>query len=229
MVKWSIQHLPPTLPQFISSGGPTILECGCGNGTLLLEYLKPWVRSAIREQAQEVEVRGEEGANRMRVKARGYMPQDLTGVDYSEGSVELAKRVEQMRRENGWKGADDYSDSESEDEDEEEETVATAEREGEEAQEEEGQVTWRQVDLLDSSFQPSEKWDLVLDKGTFDALALSQEPVEGDSRLPSVVYPEKVAGLVKPGGFFLITCESLRLPFIPRVEFSDESDLSYEN
>lgn len=63
-----------------------------------------------------------------------------------------------------------------------------------------------------------EPWDLVLDKGTFDALALSQETIsipkvkeDGseamEQRLPSAVYPEKVAQLVRKGGYFLITCK----------------------
>jgi hypothetical protein len=61
------------------------------------------------------------------------------------------------------------------------------------------------VDLLRKDFG-GEQWDLVMDKGTFDALALSQEEVtESGGRLPSVVYPERVSRLVKKGGFFLIT------------------------
>jgi hypothetical protein len=68
------------------------------------------------------------------------------------------------------------------------------------------------------SSEIDEPWDLVLDKGTFDALALSQETIpvprrnqdgteELEQRLPSAVYPEKVSELVKKGGFFLITCK----------------------
>lgn len=65
---------------------------------------------------------------------------------------------------------------------------------------------WRVVDLLRHDFE-GENWDLVMDKGTYDALCLSGEPVEEDEqkRLPSGVYPERIAKLVKPGGFFLIT------------------------
>lgn len=174
MVRWSIKNFSPNLPQF-AGGGPTILECGCGNGTLLLEYLKPWVRAELREEGGRV-----------------YQPGDLTGVDYSEGSVELAKKVEEQRRANGWRGADDDDDEEDDEE------ISAAEVD-------DRPVSWRTVDLLRSTL--SEQWDLVLDKGTFDALALSSEPVEGDGRLPSVIYPERIAKLVKPGGYFLITCE----------------------
>jgi hypothetical protein len=63
---------------------------------------------------------------------------------------------------------------------------------------------WLTADLLRNDLP--DQWDLVLDKGTFDALCLSQEPVtEKGGRLPSVVYPEQVARLVKEGGYFLIT------------------------
>jgi hypothetical protein len=73
---------------------------------------------------------------------------------------------------------------------------------------------------LKNSSEIDEPWDLVLDKGTFDALALSQETIpvpkrnqdgteELEQRLPSAVYPEKVSELVKKGGFFLITCKHL--------------------
>jgi len=65
------------------------------------------------------------------------------------------------------------------------------------------EVEWRQGDLLRDNIE--DKWDLVLDKGTFDALALSNEVVDGNGRLPSIVYPERIARLVREGGFFLIT------------------------
>lgn len=50
-----------------------------------------------------------------------------------------------------------------------------------------------------------EGWTLVLDKGTYDAMALAELDEEG--RRPCDVYPGRVGGLVEMGGFFLITCE----------------------
>ncbi len=120
-----------------------------------------------------------------------YDPAKLCGIDYSEASVELAKGVERARREHGSPSDGDSSDGE------EEEVPMQAIGEG--------PVDWRVADLLRHDFA-GETWDLVMDKGTYDALALSADPME-DGRLPSVVYPERVARMVKNGGFFLITCE----------------------
>jgi EEF1A lysine methyltransferase 2 len=54
---------------------------------------------------------------------------------------------------------------------------------------------------------PPEKpdsWDLILDKGTYDAMSLGEKDNSGHA--PNFRYPERVARLLKPGGCFLITC-----------------------
>lgn len=51
---------------------------------------------------------------------------------------------------------------------------------------------------------PNAMWDLALDKGTFDAIALGEKDSEG--RSPAENYPRRIGQVVKPGGYFLITC-----------------------
>ncbi|ODN96277.1 hypothetical protein I350_08288 [Cryptococcus amylolentus CBS 6273] len=152
MRKWAHANLPSSLTPL------RVLECGSGNGTLLLSFL-----TSPEPPAQSFH---------------------LTGIDYCLSAKTLAESVEKSRRE------------ELEDEDELEDEQAVNEVTAE----------WRVGDLLRDDFK-GETWDLVMDKGTYDALCLSNDPVEEDERkgLPSEVYPERITKLVKPGGFFLIT------------------------
>ncbi|KAI0044046.1 S-adenosyl-L-methionine-dependent methyltransferase [Auriscalpium vulgare] len=71
-------------------------------------------------------------------------------------------------------------------------------------------ITFSQCDFLaDLPAPPLAKtesvgsWDLLLDKGTYDAIALGEKDAEG--RSPATPYPERAARLLKDGGFFLIT------------------------
>lgn len=49
-------------------------------------------------------------------------------------------------------------------------------------------------------------WDLLLDKGTYDAIALGEKDEQG--RSPAASYPMRASNLLKQGGYFLITCTS---------------------
>jgi len=51
--------------------------------------------------------------------------------------------------------------------------------------------------------QDSSGWDLILDKGTFDAIALMDKDSNGIA--PIDEYPLILERLLKPGGYFLIT------------------------
>lgn len=48
-------------------------------------------------------------------------------------------------------------------------------------------------------------WDLLLDKGTYDAIALGEKDELG--RSPQAAYPTQASKLLKEGGYFLITCK----------------------
>ena len=48
-------------------------------------------------------------------------------------------------------------------------------------------------------------WDLLLDKGTYDAIALGEKDELG--RCPQAAYSARASRLLKEGGYFLITCK----------------------
>ena len=107
----------------------------------------------------------------------GYDPTRLAGIDYSPGAVALSTQIAQTR------GG--------------------------------SLINFSECDFLkdDPSIPPKlqlssriDVWDLILDKGTYDAIALGQKDDQG--RSPSINYPGRATRLLKPGGYFLITCKS---------------------
>lgn len=108
----------------------------------------------------------------------------MIGLDYSQQSIDLAKRL--------W---DQHLKQQEEQE--------TSNK---------NPISFERIDLLkdrpeENLWWPPGGFDLVLDKGTFDAVSLSAETMEvNGSELRIVeVYPSKVAQMVKSGGFLLIT------------------------
>lgn len=106
----------------------------------------------------------------------------MVGIDYSEASIQLARRLGQQN------GCQD--------------------------------IKLEMMEVLRDDPRQQEWWaedgfDLVLDKGTFDAISLSEEvahsstpthrqPHEAPVRIHTL-YPSRALRLVKPGGFLLVT------------------------
>ncbi|KAG6002984.1 hypothetical protein E4U21_002459 [Claviceps maximensis] len=111
------------------------------------------------------------------------------GVDYSPQSVQLARQVCAAKTE-GLSSSSSSSDPWQPD------------------------VRFAEWDIMKGSYETvlrghesesdGQAWDVVLDKGTFDAVSLSEERTV-DGRRVCEVYPERILPLVRKGGLFLIT------------------------
>ncbi|KAF8632234.1 hypothetical protein AX15_001986 [Amanita polypyramis BW_CC] len=65
-------------------------------------------------------------------------------------------------------------------------------------------ITFMEADFLkDNALRTANAWDLILDKGTYDAIALG--PKDENARSPATRYPPQLTKLLKPGAYFLIT------------------------
>ncbi|PFH52933.1 hypothetical protein AMATHDRAFT_138722 [Amanita thiersii Skay4041] len=65
-------------------------------------------------------------------------------------------------------------------------------------------ITFTECNFLNNDLLSShETWDLVLDKGTYDAIALGDKDEAGHS--PAIHYPSQLIRVLKPGGYFLVT------------------------
>ena len=141
------------------------MDLGTGNGHFLF---------ALREGGdEEEEDEGKDG------QEKGGWGGRMLGVDYSEKSVEFARRIA------GGKGFG----------------KGAGVRE----------VEFRWWDLM--SAEPDgvvlegtneNGWDVVLDKGTFDAISLSEEK-DANGRRMCEGYKERVVPLVRGGGILLVT------------------------
>jgi SAM-dependent methyltransferase len=110
---------------------------------------------------------------------------EMVGVDYSPASVSLARQVDAQRL------------AALNDDEEDEEDAGAASKYA--------PIRFEQWDIL--AEQPGEwladGFDVVLDKGTFDAISLM--PHDSEAPHPCEVYLDKVATLIKPGCFLVIT------------------------
>ncbi|KAK3055461.1 Protein-lysine N-methyltransferase efm4 [Extremus antarcticus] len=120
---------------------------------------------------------------------------DMVGVDYSETSVQLARKIAAQKREGEPDGL--------------------------------GSLRLECWDLLQT---PPREWledgfDIVLDKGTFDAISLMDR--QSQDRHPCEVYRDKITPLVRPDGFLVVTSCNWTKDELKRWLASSESELVY--
>ncbi|GAA5895398.1 class I SAM-dependent methyltransferase [Sporobolomyces salmoneus] len=123
----------------------------------------------------------------------------LTGVDYSPLSIQLAQSILESRLSASTTTASAAAqDDDSEDEDHHEQPTLSS-----------PPPNFFTADILEVALDKpvsgvtGETWDLITDKGTYDAVCLSDETREG-KRLQDL-YVESIAKLLQKGGIFLIT------------------------
>jgi SAM-dependent methyltransferase len=106
----------------------------------------------------------------------GYM----LGVDYSATSVQLATQIERTRRERSQQADDD------------EITGSLA------------SIEFQEFNILSANASVSRQFDVMLDKGTFDAISLSSE-LDSQGRRTSEQYRSRIKPFLRKCGLFIIT------------------------
>ncbi|KAM7193611.1 S-adenosyl-L-methionine-dependent methyltransferase [Rhypophila sp. PSN 637] len=142
-------------------------------------------RHISKESASVIDLGCGNGSMLFALREEGWTGR-LLGVDYSDTSVAFANKVQETRRKQK------QQDAEEEEEEEEKEWQ---------------DVEFQTWDVLNGNFpdlQQARGWDIVLDKGTFDAISLSSERnAQGNPICEG--YPSRVLNLLREGGIFLIT------------------------
>jgi len=202
------------------------------------------------ELQKEAGAKGEGGASRIldlgtgnghflfALRGEGWRG-EMVGVDYSERSVELARGIlEGKRKQRTTKGQTEPNGADTDGADGEQPENEESEDEEEQEIVDYDDISFHTHDILEpiSPTSPpswlSTAFDLVLDKGTFDAICLSEE-TDSSGRRICEGYKDRVLRLVKPGGRFLVTScnwtgEELRAWFDGKEGgFEFESEVKY--
>jgi SAM-dependent methyltransferase len=108
----------------------------------------------------------------------------MLGVDYSMASITLARQIEDARLLDGESADNDGNAGE---------TVSSL-----------APIELKELDILAPELSVSQAFDVLLDKGTFDAISLSSE-VDSDGKRRSERYRTQIKPFLKDGGLFVIT------------------------
>ncbi|KAI0359868.1 S-adenosyl-L-methionine-dependent methyltransferase [Trametes cingulata] len=149
----------------------------------------------------------------------GYAPDRMCGIDYSADAVKLAQAIAQSKA--AAPTADAAGDEETS------ASLAGADR-----------ISFAACDFLQDdvprlpgmdaeSDSDIAVWDFVLDKGTFDAIALAEKDESG--RAPADGYPARIGRVVKPGGYFLITSCNFTEEELKAKFANEETGLTYHS
>ena len=145
----------------------------------------------ITSQPQILEIGSGNGTLLFALHEAGYAASHLTGIDYSPDAVKLAHMV--ARSQNSEQVTFHVCDFISE--------LPPPQPQPQQAPPAASHTPSGQ---LDADVQGS--WDLLLDKGTYDAIALGEKDESG--RCPVAVYPVRASKLLRENGYFLISCKS---------------------
>ncbi|KAF7948979.1 hypothetical protein EAE96_008157 [Botrytis aclada] len=157
-----------------------LLDLGTGNGHFLVR-LREGEEDSDEDEDEAEEEETEEGREN-EAPGKKWVGR-MMGVDYSERSIEFAKRIAKDKLESGEEQANKQAN-------------------------EIEFITW---DIMKEDPSPkvlngeqAKGWDIVLDKGTFDAISLSEE-VDANGKRIFEGYKEKVLALVRTGGVAVVT------------------------
>ncbi|KAK2050477.1 S-adenosylmethionine-dependent methyltransferase [Colletotrichum somersetense] len=174
----------------------------------LLTYLEdltesaPFDHSIRQSDASFLDLGCGNGSLLFALRDEGWAGRAL-GVDYAPQSVELARRIAAQRQASS-SSPPDQNDEEMAD------ARGGGEKEEEDDDEEAKEPEFQEWDVLNGPWETvlngaqTQGWDVVLDKGTFDAICLSDEK-DARGRRICEGYRGRALRLVRPGGLLLIT------------------------